>query len=61
MYENICLENIKKLYKPSGKFNNQKNYKAILGAAMISTPEVFTNNSTMPHRQYMNVKNSVCF
>ena len=30
MYEYICLENIKKLYKSSGKCDDQHKYKAIL-------------------------------
>ena len=45
IYEHKCLENIKKLYKQAGKCNYQKQIKDILEAAMVSTPEVFTNNS----------------
>ena len=32
MYKNIYLENIKKLYKFSDKYNYQQQYKAILEA-----------------------------
>ena len=34
-----------KLYKQSGKCDNQQKFKDILEAAMISTPEGFTDNS----------------
>ena len=30
MYEHICLENIKKLYKYAGKFDDQHQYKAVI-------------------------------
>ena len=40
IYEHKCLENIKKLYKHAGKFDDQKQLKDILEAAMVSTPEV---------------------
>ena len=30
LYEHICLENIKKLYKSAGKFYYQPQYKEIL-------------------------------
>ena len=45
MYEHKCLENIKKIYKQSGKCDDQQQFKDILEAAMVSTPEGFTNNS----------------
>ena len=45
IYEHKCLEKIKKIYKQSGKCDNQKQFKDILEAAMVSTPEGFTNNS----------------
>ena len=47
LYEHICLENIKKLQKSIGKCENQQQYKAILGAAMVSTPELLMDNSPM--------------
>ena len=45
IYEHKCLENIKKIYKQAGNFDDQKQFKDILEAAMVSTPEGFTNNS----------------
>ena len=45
IYERKCLENIKKLYKQAGKCDNQKQCKDILESSMVSSPEVFTDNS----------------
>ena len=45
IYEHICLENIKRLYKQSGKCDGQQQIKDILEAAIVSTPEGFTNKS----------------
>ena len=45
IYEHKCLENIKKLYKQYAKCDDQQQFKDILGAAMVSTPEVFIDNS----------------
>ena len=39
MYEHRYLENIKSLYKYAGKHDNRQQYKAIIEAAMVSTPE----------------------
>ena len=39
------LQNIKKLYQHAGKCENQQQFKDILESAMVSTPELFTNNS----------------
>ena len=39
MYEDICLEKIRKLYKSSSKCDDQQKYKAILEAEIVSTPE----------------------
>ena len=36
--------NNKKLYKYAGKFDDQHQYKAIIETAMVSTPELFTDN-----------------
>ena len=41
------MESIKKLYKSSGKFNVQQHYKAIFEVSMVSTTEVFMENSPM--------------
>ena len=45
LYEHKCLENIKKLYKQAGKWDDQNQFKDILEAVMVSTPEGDTNNS----------------
>ena len=39
IYEHKCLGNIKKLYKQAGKCNDQQQFKYILEASMVSTPE----------------------
>ena len=38
IYEHKCFENMKKLYKQSGKWDDQQQFKNILEAAMVSTP-----------------------
>ena len=45
MLEHKCLQNINKLYKLAGKCDDQQKFKDILGGAMVSTPEVFTDNN----------------
>ena len=45
IYNHKCLEIIKKLYKQSGKCDDQQQFKDILEADMVSTPEGFTDNS----------------
>ena len=43
IYEHKCLENINKLYKQAGKCDDQQQFKDILEADMVSTPEGFTD------------------
>ena len=50
IYEHKCLENINKLYKQVGKCDNQQQFKDILEVAMVSTPELFTNNRPISPR-----------
>ena len=57
MYEHRFMENMMKLYKYSGKCDDQQHLKDIIEATMVSTPEGFTDNSTMSPIQYMTVKN----
>ena len=57
MCEHRCLENIKKLYKTAGKCDDQQQHKAIIEAAMVSTPEGFTYNSLMTPNPYIYTKN----
>ena len=39
LFEHICLQNIKKLYKHALKCDDQQQFKDILEASMVSTPE----------------------
>ena len=42
-FEHKCLNNIEKIYQHAGRCDDQKNLKDILDAAMVSTPEEFTD------------------
>ena len=53
MYENSCLENIKKLYITTGKYDGKQQYKTIIEAEMVWTADGFTNNSPMLPSQYL--------
>ena len=57
MYEDICLENIKKLYKSSVKCDEKQKYKAILEADIVSTPGELTENIPMDVGMLGNMKN----
>ena len=46
LFEHKCLQNINKLYKHAGKCNDQQQFKDILEAAMVYTPEGFTDKIT---------------
>ena len=39
VYEHTCLENIRKIYKQSGKCDDQQQFKYIIEADMVSNPE----------------------
>ena len=56
MYEYRCLDNIKKLYTPADKCDDQIQFKLILEASMVSTPDIFTNDSPMSPGPPMIVK-----
>ena len=45
LYEHKYLENIKKSYKQAGKFDDQKQLKEIIEAAMVFNPEGLTEDS----------------
>ena len=45
LYEHKCLQNVKKLYKYAGKYDNQKQLKDIIEVSTVSTPQLFTDNS----------------
>ena len=48
-FEHRCINNIKKIYQHAGKCDDQQNLNDILEAALLSTPEVFTDNSHNVH------------
>ena len=65
LFEHRCLQNIKKLYKHAGKCDDQKKFKDILEAAMVSTPGGFTNNRprspmTLPTLKKKSARKSLC-
>ena len=49
IYEHKYLENIRKLYKQAGQFDDQQQFKDIIEALMVSTPESFNDNSPISH------------
>ena len=57
MYEHRCLEIINRLYKSARRYDDLQQYKAIIEAAITSTPMGFTENSQISHSQYVTVKN----
>ena len=56
IYEHKCLENIKKLYKQAGKCDDHQQFKDIIEAAMVYTPEGFTDNTPIYTRKSTPVK-----
>ena len=44
-FEHRCMNNIKKIYQHAGKCDDQQNLKDVLEAAILSSPEGFTENS----------------
>ena len=59
LYKHRCLENINKLYKSSGKCDNQQRYKTILEAEMFSTHYGFNGNSPVSPGFSVTVKNPI--
>ena len=57
MYENRFLENIKKLYKSSGKCDYQHQYKYIIEASMVYKPEGLIDNIPMAVSTLVIMKN----
>ena len=57
MYKHKYLVNINKVYTYSGKYNYQNQYTDILESAMVSTPEIFTDNISMSPRPYVTFRN----
>ena len=58
-FEHICMNNIKKIYQHTGKCDDQQNLKDIIEATLLSTPEVFIDNSTNVHMTATPFKNQV--
>ena len=48
LFEHICLQKINKLYKHAENCDDQQQFKDIIKAAMVYTPEVFTDNTPRP-------------
>ena len=48
-FEHRCMNNIKKIYQHAGKCDDQQNFKDIIDAAILSTPEVVTDNIPNVH------------
>ena len=57
MYEHRFLENINKLYKTAGKFEDQQKYKAIIEAALVSKTEGCTKKIPMAPNPYESTQN----
>ena len=55
-FEHRCMNNIKKIYQHAGKCDYQQNLKDIIEAAILSTPEGFTDNSHNVHMPSTPVK-----
>ena len=55
-FEHRCMNNIKKIHQNAGKYDDKRNLKDILEAALLSTPEGFTNNSPNVHMPSTPVK-----
>ena len=48
-FEHRCMNNTKKIYEHAGKCGDQQNLKDIIDAAILSTAEGITDNSTIVH------------
>ena len=48
-FEHRCMNNIKKIYQHAGKIDDHQNLNDILEAALLSTPEGFTDKSPNVH------------
>ena len=55
-FEHRCMNNIKNTYQHEGKSDDRQNLKDILEAALLYTPEGFTDNSTNMHMTSTPVK-----
>ena len=55
-FEHRCMNNIKEIYQHAGKCDDKKNLKYIIDAAILSTPEGVTDNSTNVHMTSISFK-----
>ena len=55
-FEHRCMNKIKKIYQHAGKCDDQQNLKGNIEAALLSTPEVFTDNIPNVHMPSTSVK-----
>ena len=55
-FEHRCIHNIKKIYQHAGKCDDKKKLKDIIDAAILSTPEVVTDNIPNVHMTSTPVK-----
>ena len=55
-FEHRCMNNTKNIYQHAGKCDDQQNLKDIIEAALLSTPEVFTDKSPNVHMSSTTVK-----
>ena len=56
LYDHRCLGIIKKLYKYAGKFDDKHEYKYIIKANIVSTPEGLTENNPMNVGMWVTMK-----
>ena len=61
MYEHRFPGKLKKLYTSASKFYDQLRFKAILRASMVSTTDIFTDNSPMSPGPPIIVKKVQCY
>ena len=55
-FEHKCMNNIKKIYQHTGKYDGQQKLKDIIDAAILSTIEGVTDNSPNVHMTSTPVK-----
>ena len=60
LFEHRCLQNIRKLYQHAGKCDNQKQFKDILEAAMVSTTEGLPDNSPRSIMTHNTIQETKC-
>ena len=59
-FEHRCMNNIKNIYRHSGRCDDQKNLRDILEAVLLSTPEGFKDNSPNVNMPSTPVRKTKC-